>query len=134
MVTYEYEGLQLLRRKPIKKGIIRQKYAGKNRSESVGNLEAVLIGAFGAIAKEYTGRIDRPAFTIGVREADSEEPYSIWRTGFVNHPEHNSIYTSPFASRYISFEGYEVLFSKIESANEVLELKQLFHEYFKAQP
>src|SRR3989338_1845148 len=93
----------VLNSKPVQKGSITVCTNGcgldandQLSTRPVGNLEAVLVvDPHPQAGVNYQfGKVGEPIRVIGLREIDSDERLSVWREGFVHHPEHYSLCTS----------------------------------------
>ena len=130
--------IYVLNSKPIQKGSITECINGYSLDENnnfvtrpVHNLEAVLVVNPHPLAgRNFQFENGEPIRVIGVRETDSFERLSVWREGFVDHPEYHSLCTSAHASGLIPLEAYQRMMENIKTADDVVELKKMINKYF----
>ena len=129
--------IYVLESKPIQKGSITEIYlypsergSSNKDTKPVGDLEAVLVASnYPRDMEMFRGEYGQPIYTIGVRQIGSSEPLTIWRTGFVEHKDHQHIFTSPYASKSITLDDLKALLETIKSADDVVEIKNMINEF-----
>ena len=129
----------VLERKPIDKGNITKVYnhdkslesGDKDRTRSVGDLEAVLVvDATPGVGEFYGGERGQSVYVIGAREVGSRERLSVWRVRFVDHPEHYHIFTSAYVSKFVPLEAYKEIMKNIKTADDLVELRELINKFY----
>ncbi|MEK6969846.1 MAG: hypothetical protein AABW48_05455 [Nanoarchaeota archaeon] len=125
------DAVYILQRKPIDKGSVQQVLdPGSLNPRPVQSLEAVLVvdarkgAGYGQIPS------GQPVYVIGARETETPEPLSVWRTGFVDHPEHYSLCTSAHASKFIPLAAYQRMMENIKNGDDIIELKNFINKFY----
>jgi len=132
--------IYVLKSKPIERGSIAVCTNGCGLADNKGNLATRPVGPLETVlvvnphpqaGNDFQFRkINEPVRVIGVREVNSTEPLSVYRDGFVNHPDYFAIYTSPHASGLIPVEAYLQMMENIRTADDVVGLKVMINKYY----
>lgn len=131
--------LSILQARPIDGGIIRVctngcsiGFNGEMGTRPLGEVELVLLSDIDPRKRNLSTNPKEPIRVLGLRETGSEEALSVEGDGFINHPLHSVLCTPAYASSLIPLGTYLEYMRNIETAYDLLEVRDHLIKYFRS--